>query len=107
MLVFMRKRRIKFVIFILGCVLKYRTLLNIRNTILLIICSSFYVGQERIAGSPTNENEDLLHASFNIYGPIQDCYTFGSSFLDNEFDFTTSFHVVDTFYNSVSCYGPE
>jgi hypothetical protein len=32
--------RIKFVIFILGCILKFRTLLTIRNTILLIICSN-------------------------------------------------------------------
>jgi hypothetical protein len=40
MLVFTRKRRIKFVVFILGCVLKFRILLTIRNTILLIVCSS-------------------------------------------------------------------
>jgi hypothetical protein len=66
-----------------------------------------YADRRKIAGSPIDENKDLLHASFNIYGPIQDCYTFGSSFLDDEFGFTTSFHVVDTFYNSASRYGPE
>jgi hypothetical protein len=63
--------------------------------------------KKRIVGSPTDENEDLLHASFNIYDPIQDCYSFRSSFLDDEFSFMTSFHVVDTFYNSVSRYRPE
>jgi hypothetical protein len=46
-------------------------------------------------------------ASFNIYGSIQDCYAFGSSFLDDEFIFTTSFHIIDTFYNSASHYRPE
>jgi hypothetical protein len=56
---------------------------------------------------PTDENEDLLHASFNIYGPIQDYYAFGSSFLDDEFGFTASFHVVDTFHNSTLRYGPN
>jgi hypothetical protein len=34
------EKRIKFGIFILGCILKFRTLLTIRNTILSIICSS-------------------------------------------------------------------
>jgi hypothetical protein len=34
------ERRIKFVIFIPACILKYRILLTIRNTILLIVCSS-------------------------------------------------------------------
>jgi hypothetical protein len=31
----------------------------------------------------------------------------GARYLDDEFSFTTSFHVIDTFYNNVSCYGPE
>jgi hypothetical protein len=48
-----------------------------------------------------------MKTSFNIYGPIQDCYTFGSSFLKDEFGFTTSFHVIDTLYNSASCYDPS
>jgi hypothetical protein len=62
---------------------------------------------KRIAGSPTDENKDLLHTSFNIYGPIQNCYAFRSSFLNDKFGIMSSFHVVDTFYNSTSCYGLE
>jgi hypothetical protein len=56
---------------------------------------------------PIDKNEDLLYTSFNIYGPIQDCYAFRSSFLDDEFGFMTSFHAIETFYNNVSGYGPE
>jgi hypothetical protein len=55
----------------------------------------------------TNENEELLHASSNIYDPIQNYYTFWSLFLDDTFGFTFSFHVNDTFCNSTLHYRLE
>jgi hypothetical protein len=67
----------------------------------------FYVGRKRIAGSPNNENENLLHASFSTYGSIQNCYAFWSSFLGDTFSFLCSFNVVDTFCSSTPHYGPE
>jgi hypothetical protein len=66
-----------------------------------------YVDRKRIIGSPTDKNEDFLHASSSIYDPIQNRCTFWSSFLDDNYSFTSSFHVIDTFYNSNSCYEPE
>jgi hypothetical protein len=101
--VFMRKQRIKIVVFIPGCILKFRTLVTIRDIILSIVCSSLLCWLKRIVGSPTDKNEDLLHASFIIYGPIQNYYAFWSTFLNDKFSFTFPFHVVDTFYNSTSC----
>jgi hypothetical protein len=55
----------------------------------------------------TNENEELLHTSSNIYDPIQNYYTFWSLFLDDTFGFTFSFHVNDTFCNSTLHYRLE
>jgi hypothetical protein len=80
----------------LGCILKFRILLIIRNIILFIIYSSFLYWPEKIAESLTDKIEDLLHTSYNIYGPIQKCYAFWNSFLNDTFGFTCSFHIVDT-----------
>jgi hypothetical protein len=44
---YMRRLRIKFVIFMGGCKLKFRILLTIKNTILLIVCSSLLCWQRR------------------------------------------------------------
>jgi hypothetical protein len=44
---YMRRLRIKFVIFMGGCKLKFRILLTIKNKILLIICSSLQCWQRR------------------------------------------------------------
>jgi hypothetical protein len=66
-----------------------------------------YVSRKRIAGAPTNENEGLLHASFNIYSTNPNCYAFWSSFHDDNLGLTSFFHVIDTFYNSTSRYGPK
>jgi hypothetical protein len=46
-LAYVRKRRIKFVVFIPGCELKFRTLLTIGNTILLIVYSSLLCWTKR------------------------------------------------------------
>jgi hypothetical protein len=44
---YMRRLRIKFVIFMVGCKLKFRILLTIKNTILLTVCSSLICWQRR------------------------------------------------------------
>jgi hypothetical protein len=59
---YMRKWRIKFVTFILGCVLKFRTLLIIRNTILLIICSSLLYWMKKNC-RVTNRQKRRPHSS--------------------------------------------
>jgi hypothetical protein len=71
--------------FFLCCILKFRISLTIRNMILLIICSNLPCWPKRIAGSPTNENEDLFHALFSIYGTSPNYYSFRSSFLNDNF----------------------
>jgi hypothetical protein len=56
MLVFMRKRRIIFVYFISGCVVKFKTFLIIRNTILLIVCSSLLSCPKKNCRAATQRN---------------------------------------------------
>jgi hypothetical protein len=77
------------------------------NIVIHLFQLAMLAKKKRITGSPTDENEDLLHASSNIYDPIQNCYAFWSSFHDDHFSFRSSLYVIDTFCNSTPRYGPE
>jgi hypothetical protein len=81
--------------------LKFRILLTIKNTILLTICSSSYVGREGIAGPTTDKIEELIHALSHIDNTFNFTCTYYSSFFDDTFDFTCNFHINDT--TSTSC----
>jgi hypothetical protein len=89
--------------FIRGCELKFRILLTIKNTILLIICSSLVCWQRRNCRPTTDKSEELIHAS----SPIDDTFSFTctcySSFFDDTFDFMCAFHIDDT-TTSTSCF---
>jgi hypothetical protein len=86
-----------------GCELKFRILLTIKNTILLIICSSLLCWREGIAGLTTDKSEELIHASSSIDDTFNFTCTSYNSFFDDTFDFTCAFHI-DDITTSTSCF---
>jgi hypothetical protein len=103
---YMRRLRIKFIIVMGGCELKFRILLTIKNTILLTFVPACYVGREGIAGPKTDKIEELIHASSHINDTFNFACTCYSSFFDDTFDFTCTFHIDDA-TTSTSCFGDD